>query len=217
MPKKFRLTAPKGKKKGKLNIPDETPRVHQSLSMSFCHENEDICVSRVSGLLINSFSQTDMQLRDYANRSTQTDDIKVSYIDGCTQTDDIKVSYIDGSTQTDHIEEEKCEDNKLIPQLDENSFAVAERTVPPSIIQFEEYGVLDEAQATDLPAYHNDCVNMEVEYQTPSRPQASMEYLQDEDDDMEEKICIGNNDEEFLPLIRKHKGIFKNVSGKTYT
>ena len=53
-----------------------------------------------------------------------------------------------------------------------------------------------------------------VENQTPNRPQTSLEYFQDDDDEEEERICIGNDDEEFLPLVKKHKGIFKNNSGK---
>lgn len=58
MPKKFRLTAPKGKKKGKAHTSNETSTVPQSLLVL---ENEDICVSRVSGVVINSFTQTDIQ------------------------------------------------------------------------------------------------------------------------------------------------------------
>ena len=241
MPKKFRLTAPKGKKKGKAHTSNETSTVPQSLSVL---ENEDICVSRVSGVVINSFTQTDIQQSEstqgddktvtyvngstqtdyvkasYVDRSTQTDDVQASYVDGSTQTDCVQASYIDGSTQTDYVqasyidgsarsdsnEKENFKDNNLVPQLD------VHRTVPPSITQVEEFSVVDEVQCTDRPAYSDNHDIVNVEYQTPNRPQTSVE---DEDDDVEAKICIGNNDEEFLPLIRKHKGIFKNVSGKT--
>lgn len=29
----------------------------------------------------------------------------------------------------------------------------------------------------------------------------------------EMRLCIGNNDEKFLPLVTKHKGVFKDVTG----
>jgi len=34
-----------------------------------------------------------------------------------------------------------------------------------------------------------------------------------DDDDEYDNICEGNNDERFLPLVNKHKGVFKDVSG----
>lgn len=29
----------------------------------------------------------------------------------------------------------------------------------------------------------------------------------------EMRLCVGNNDEKFLPLVTKHKGLFKDVTG----
>ena len=59
---------------------------------------------------------------------------------------------------------------------------------------------------------HDYSNTLYVENQTPNCPQTYLEYFQDDNDDDEEKICIGNDDEEFLPLVKKR--IFKNNSGK---
>ena len=103
MPKKFRLTAPKGKKKGTSNTSGQTARSPQPLSVSAVHDN-DLCMSRVSGLVIDSFTQTENVHIDLSesDESTQTDQYNEAYCtDTFTQSDVAKTSYNDESTQTD--------------------------------------------------------------------------------------------------------------------
>ena len=87
-----------------------------------------------------------------------------------------------------------------------DSSAVVEKTVPPSIRQVKEFVVVDEAQSTDLPSYPDSHIITDVEYQAPQ--------VLDEDNDMEDKHCIGNNDEEFYFSLENTKGFLRMLYAK---
>ena len=67
------------------------------------------------------------------------------------------------------------------------------------------------AVQTDI-MIHPDCCQLDAAIQC-SIEEEIKENLPPPDSNIQHVICEGNKDEKFYPLIEKHKGIFKDISG----
>lgn len=70
---------------------------------------------------------------------------------------------------------------------------------------------LDAAVQSDL-TIHPDCCKLDVAIQC-NVEEENKENLPPQDGSIEYITCEGNKDEKFYPLVEKHKGVFKDVSG----
>ena len=70
---------------------------------------------------------------------------------------------------------------------------------------------LDAATQYDL-TIHPDCYKLDVAIQC-SVEEENKENLLPQDSSVGYTMCEGNKDENFYPLLEKHKGVFKDVSG----
>ena len=70
---------------------------------------------------------------------------------------------------------------------------------------------LDAAIQSDL-TIHPDCYKLAAAIQC-SIEKENKENLPPQDSSVEYIMCEGNKDEKFYPLVEKHKGVFKDVSG----
>lgn len=70
---------------------------------------------------------------------------------------------------------------------------------------------LDAAIQSDL-TIHPDCYKLDAAIQC-SVEEENKENLFPQNSNVEHIMCEGNKDEKFHPLVEKHKGVFKDVSG----
>ena len=70
---------------------------------------------------------------------------------------------------------------------------------------------LDAATQSDL-TIHPDCYKLDAIIQC-SVEEENKENLPPQDSSVGYTMCEGNKDEKFYPLVEKHKGVFKDVSG----
>lgn len=74
-----------------------------------------------------------------------------------------------------------------------------------------DYYKLDVAIQSDL-TIHPDCCKLDAVIQCGVKKE-NKENLPPQDSSVEYIMCEGNKDEKFFPLVEKHKGVFKDVSG----
>lgn len=99
-------------------------------------------------------------------------------------------------------------------QIDLVSSGFAEMAVQTDEVEFREM-----ATQTDT-----DLAVVLMEASTPTENPEYADTSTQTDDESIQRIhdppelvkCGGNNDDKFLPLVKKHKGIFKDVTGKDY-
>ena len=96
-------------------------------------------------------------------------------------------------------------------QVDLVSSAFAEVAVQTDEVKFGEMATQTD---TNFPV-----VSTEASMQTENAEYADM-CTQTSDEDIQQSTelvkCEGNNDDKFLPLVKKHEGIFEDVTGKDY-
>ena len=106
-------------------------------------------------------------------------------------------------------------------QVDLVSSRFAEMAVQTDKVELREM-----ATQTDI---NFDVVSTEASMQTENPEYADM-FTQTDNESIQQSTvgihnssnatelvkCEGNNDDKFLPLVNKHKGIFKDVTGKDY-
>jgi len=123
------------------------------------------------------------------NAVVQTDELLSLCTDVEVQTNEICLLSVDAEIQTDVYMASRVD---VAVQTDEQPlFTLATTTaeVQTNNLTVEEGSILDDSPNNLAP------------------PDVQVDCLQ---------ICEGNNDEKFLPLIKKHKGVFMNAKGIDY-
>lgn len=114
-----------------------------------------------------------------------------------------------------------------VPQTDEPQYKDSVVQTEGTLVNFQEVGVQSEFVEVDDASVQTEglvpsIAVCEVEVQTDK---LNMEETSSQTDDILDgiappelevemtQLCEGNNDEKFLPLVKKHKGIFMNAKG----